>query len=181
MTIPSFQLNEDEHVLLVLHRHWFVIVRELTAVLVLIFFGAIAFTLRETFYPIFDESLLTPLSTFLFAVYALVLLEFVFVLWINYRLDVWIVTTRRVIDVEQRGLFNREISEFLIARVQDVTTEVPTVIATLLNFGTMTIHTAGGKSFIVYDVPRLEDAKKIILECSQQARKEEINTTLPSI
>lgn len=173
MSIQSLHLDEHERVLLVLHRHWFVIARELAIVLFLLLFGIAAFLSRDILYKFADQSALASFSAFLMIIYVLALLELAFAIWLNYRLDVWIITTRRVIDVEQRGLFNREISEFLVGRIQDITTEVPTIIATLLGFGTMTIHTAGEETFVVRDVPRMEEAKKIILECSQKVRQEE--------
>ncbi|TSC70520.1 MAG: hypothetical protein G01um101470_825 [Parcubacteria group bacterium Gr01-1014_70] len=171
MPIPSLHLEENEQVLLVLHRHWFVLVRKLSAVILKIFEGIMAFSINSISYVLTDANILDRLAAFLLSLYTLLILALVFAIWINYRLDVWIVTTKRVVDVEQRGLFNREISEFLVANIQDITTEVPTMIMTLLGFGNMTIQTAGHKNFTVREIPHLEEAKRIILECSQKAQK----------
>ena len=171
MPIPSLHLEENERVLLVLHRHWFVLVRELSVVILMIFMGIMVFSIKSMWYVLVAASALDHLAAFLLSLYALLILALVFAIWINYRLDVWIVTTKRVIDVEQRGLFNREISEFLVANIQDITTEVPTMIMTLFGFGNMTIQTAGQKNFTVREIPRLEEAKRIILECSKGAQK----------
>lgn len=171
MAIPSLHLEENERVLLVLHRHWFVLVRELSAVILMIFAGIMAFSFKSMWYVFVAASALNHLAAFLLSLYALLILVLVFAIWINYRLDVWIITTKRVIDVEQRGLFNREISEFLVANIQDITTEVPTMIMTLLDFGNMTIQTAGQKNFVVREIPHLEEAKRIIMECSRGAQK----------
>lgn len=171
MAIPSLHLEENERILLVLHRHWFVLVRELSAVILMIFAGIMAFSAKSVWYVLIAASVLNHLAAFLLSLYALLILVLVFAIWINYRLDVWIITTKRVIDVEQRGLFNREISEFLVANIQDITTEVPTMIMTLLGFGNMTIQTAGQKNFIVREIPHLEEAKRIIMECSRGAQK----------
>ena len=173
ITFPSLQLNENERVLLVLHHHWFVLARELVAVMLMIAVGIAAYAGKSAFYPFVGEKLLYPLFSFLLTVYALLILLLTFAIWINYRLDVLVITSRRLIDVEQRGLFNREVSEFLIEKVQDITTEVPTMIATFLDFGTIHIQTAGEKSFHVHEVPHLEKAKQLILRCSENARKDE--------
>ncbi|TSC72338.1 MAG: Uncharacterized protein G01um101470_360 [Parcubacteria group bacterium Gr01-1014_70] len=171
MPIPSLHLEENERVLLVLHRHWFVLVRELSAVVLMIFVGFMVFSVKSIWYKIMDATVLDQVAAFLFSVYALLILALLFAIWINYRLDVWIITTKRVIDVEQRGLFNREVSEFLVANIQDITTEVPTMIMTLFGFGNMTIQTAGHKNFTVREIPNLEEAKRIILECSRKVHK----------
>ena len=171
MPLPSLQLQENEQALLVLHRHWFVLMRELAAALLMIFVGIMAYSMKSIWYIAAPEAIVNPFVNFLLSLYGLLILALVFAIWINYQLDVWIITTKRVIDVEQRGLFNREVSEFLIANIQDITTEVPTMISTLLGFGNMTIQTAGHKNFVVREIPRLEEAKNIILDYSHRAQK----------
>ena len=61
----------------------------------------------------------------------------------DYYLDTWIVTTRRVINIEQKGLFSRVISELHLNQVQDVTAETHGFIATILSYGHVYIQTAG--------------------------------------
>jgi len=168
------QIQDNEHILLILHRHWFVLARELAAIVFMLAVGVIAFFLRNSLYTFINPSFTGPLAAFLFSLYILLILVLAFAMWINYRLDVWIITSRRIIDVEQRGLFNREVSEFLISRVQDITAETPNIITTLLDFGNLTIQTAGHQNFTIREVPNLEEAKKLILEYSHKARREEM-------
>ena len=174
MPIPSLQLKDNENILLILHRHWFVLVRELAAIGVVVLIGLMVFSSRASLYA--ETTLIDPLAWFILSIFFLCILSFAFGLWVTYRLDVWIITTKRIIDVEQRGLFNREVSEFLISKVQNVTTETPTFIATMLDFGNMVIETAGEKSFIVREVPHMEKAKQIILEYSSKAQQETKST-----
>lgn len=177
MPIPFLHLHENEQVVLVLHRHWFVLAREFVAIAAMFLLGIFVFFFQDSFLIKGTISILHPLASFLFSLYVLIILALSFAIWINYRLDVWLVTTRRIIDVEQRGLFNREVSEFLISNVQDITTEVPTMIMTLLDFGNMTIQTAGEKNFVVHDVPKLEEAKRIILEYCHKAQEKMSHTS----
>src|SRR3989344_4166039 len=163
MPIPSLHLEERERVLLVLHRHWFVLVRELSAVFFMIFAGIMVFSIKSVWYRIVDPVVFDHIISFLLSLYALLILTLLFAIWINYRLDVWIVTTKRIIDIEQRGLFNREVSEFLITNVQDITIRTPNFISTVLKFGNMTIQTSGAQNFLVRDIPNAESAKDIIL------------------
>lgn len=87
-----------------------------------------------------------------------------FLFWMDHYLDVWIITNERVIDVEQRGLFRRETSEFSMDKVQDITVEIPHMIATFLRYGNLRIQTAGEKSFNIKDVPDVYEIKKIIMD-----------------
>ena len=173
MPFPSLHLEENERILLVLHRHWFVLVRELSAAVLMIFAGIMAYSMRSLWYTLGNTETVNAVVLFLLSLYTLLILALSFAIWINYRLDVWIVTTKRVVDVEQRGLFNREVSEFLVANIQDITTDVPTMIMTLFDFGNMTIQTAGQKNFTVHEIPHLEKAKQIILDCSRKAHRNE--------
>ncbi len=84
--------------------------------------------------------------------------------WMDYYLDMWIVTEKRVINIDQRGLFSREISEIPMANIQDVTVEVHGLMETLLGFGTVRIQTAGEREFTIDDIPRLNPVKDAILE-----------------
>lgn len=61
----------------------------------------------------------------------------------RYYLTVWIITNTRIVDIHQDGLFNRRVSSTLLARVQDVTTDVNGFFNTMLGFGTLLVQTAG--------------------------------------
>ena len=172
MPIKPLHLDTDEQILLVIHRHWFSFAREVGAILVFLIFGFFIFLLRSFLTPYLGEDVVIPLGRLLFSLYLLFTLAFLFASWINYYLDVWIITNKRIIDLEQRGLFNRETSEFLIGRVQDVTVETPGFIPTMLDYGNMTIQTAGEKNFVVHEIPHLHKAKDLILKYSREAQKE---------
>ena len=57
---------------------------------------------------------------FLFSVH----MAFAFIEFTDYYLDTWIVTTERIISIEQKGLFERTASELDLISVQDATAEV---------------------------------------------------------
>lgn len=146
-------LKENEKILMTLHKHWLVIVGRLVFILML---GAIPLV---GFFYVRNTALLV----FALALYWLVLLLLFFIEWLDYWLDAWIITDLRIIDIEQKGLFHREASEFVISRVQDVTITVPGMLATFFKFGNLTIQTAGDMSFTAYSVPNLNEAKNLIL------------------
>ena len=73
--------------------------------------------------------------TVFLSIYYLATVSFFFQEFIDYYLDTWIVTTERVIDINQRGLFNRTAAEMHIALVQDATTEVRGMLGTFLDYG----------------------------------------------
>jgi uncharacterized membrane protein YdbT with pleckstrin-like domain len=86
----------------------------------------------------------------------------------SYYLDVWIITTERIIDIEQHGLFHRAVSEIAVERVQNVTVETPGFLATMLGFGNVKIQTAGEGEFTISSVTECERAQRLILEHSRR-------------
>ena len=85
----------------------------------------------------------TVLVYFITTTMLLFLWIYAFFIWIDYYFDVWVITDERVLNIEQRGLFTRVISEVHLGRVQDVTTRVEGFVPTLLNYGDIFIQTAG--------------------------------------
>lgn len=150
---------------MVLHRHWIAIVGKVAVGGILLLLPFIALPLTG-FLPHISVSLVGA-TLFFFVIYILIVFLILFIFWIEYYLDVWIITTERIIDIEQKSLFNREISEFRIQNVQDVTIDIPGMLATFLKYGNMTIQTAGERSFTIHDVPNLYEAKNLILDYSK--------------
>lgn len=62
--------------------------------------------------------------------------------WFLWNNSDYILTSQRVIKIEQNSLFNREISEAELDRIQEISTEIKGPIRTLFNFGRVKIQTA---------------------------------------
>lgn len=63
--------------------------------------------------------------------------------YVVWRWNAFVVTTHRVVDVDQRGFFSRTVSEAAFDKIQDVSYSIKGVIGTLLKFGTIELQTAG--------------------------------------
>jgi uncharacterized membrane protein YdbT with pleckstrin-like domain len=105
-------------------------------------------------------------------------LLFVFIEFLDYWLDIWILTNRRIINIEHTGLFTRVRSEVRLYRVQDVTSELHGFMRHVFNYGMVYAQTAGGTHrFTFEDVSEPKEAAKIILqlcERDQRAHEQEI-------
>lgn len=90
------------------------------------------------------------------------------VIFTNFYLDVLIVTTERIIDVEQIRFFSREVATVALENIQDITVKVDGIIASFFGFGDLLIQTAAEKrEFILKGVPDPESFKKIIYDLHQ--------------
>lgn len=165
------KLNDEEKILAIIRKHWFVMARTIIIFVVLLLLPPIILSLLPLIPAELDPTLVEPLTNLLLALYIMVLLIFLFLLWMDYYLDMWIITNERIIDVEQRGLFNRQVSEIPLQHVQDVTLEVRGIIETFLKFGTIRIQTAGEREFKIEFVPNLYEAKDLILKHTTALQK----------
>ena len=165
------QLNLEEKILLVIRKHWFVMARTAIMFVIFLLLPPLVLTLMPYLAEYLGIELAEPLINFFLALYIMVLFVFLFLMWMDYYLDMWIITTERIIDVEQKGLFNRHIAEVPLQHVQDVTIEVKGIIETFLKFGTIRIQTAGEREFKIEYVPNLYQAKDLILKYTTALQK----------
>lgn len=64
--------------------------------------------------------------------------------YVEWRGNIFIVTDRRVIDIDRRGFLNKIVSEAPYGRVQDVSYGLTGIAGTILGCGTVTVRTGMG-------------------------------------
>jgi len=85
--------------------------------------------------------------------------------------DVLILTTERAIDVDQKGLLSRRVSEAPLALIQDVSWKREGVWQTVFRMGGVSIQTAGATTTIQADaIPRPEQVHELINDLRHDAR-----------
>lgn len=167
-------LHPNEKVLLTIRRHWFVFLKEIIA-LIFAFLLPILFIIFSDFFyqeggEIFSKSQITVVLTFLSFAWLLILWMIFFIIFTNYYLDVLIVTNQRIIDVEQIGLFARDIATAPLEAVQDIKIEILGIIATALNYGNLYLQTAASdKEIVILGIKNPEYVKKLIMSTYQSS------------
>lgn len=166
--------HDDEQVVLFLRRHWFIFFIHLLSVfaailgliLIYVFFTLLGGDFAQSDYfnlLLFAESLGTLFVWNLF-----------FILWLDFYLDAWIVTNERIININQKGFFNRDISELKLTKIQDVTSEIVGVIPTILGYGNIQVQTAAEmERFTFHQIPNPNEVKNIIVQLQEKERKSE--------
>ncbi len=92
--------------------------------------------------------------------------------FVDYFLDVWIVTNERLIDIRQQGLFSRIINEARLYRVQNVRIEIKGIFQTLFHYGDVIVETAGETGrLLLNNIPHPDTAARQILELVQADRE----------
>lgn len=178
MLYDKIQLESDEKILVKARRHWFILFSQLLGFFIaacapfLIFLIADR-TLIETSLTFLLSDYL-PQIGYLYAVWLLFLWIGAFGVLTNHYLDILAVTNRRVILINQKGLWRRSTGSFRLERLQDVHVEVHGIIATLLNFGSLDAETAGTdkEEFNAHGLPRPRELRSIITTATDDLIKE---------
>jgi len=182
------KLLDDEKIILTQRRHWFVVASEGAFVFLL---GVVPFAGLVASYIIFPQALSFLWDYWLFILfYGALWLHIMWVafaiFWTNYYLDIILITNKRVVDIEQFGLFARDVVDLRLDSIQDIKVEVMGIIPSLLKMGDLHIQTAGQSKEIVFKgIPDPNGVKHIISKCHDQLMRsrfyrggsESINTT----
>ncbi|MFM2381864.1 MAG: hypothetical protein RLZZ76_631 [Candidatus Parcubacteria bacterium] len=184
MIFEKIQLETDEVVLRVVRRHWFYICMHVLPLLLatvtpllLVLFGAsyIPQTLLEM------TKQFIPHLLFLYTAWILGIWMTLASLWTDYYLDIWCITNKRIIKIDQVALFRRRTGSFRLERMQDVNVEVNGIIATLLDYGSVHVQTASAdlEEFKAVFLPKPQEIKSIILEAGDKLmEKQGVNNLL---
>lgn len=129
---------------------------------------------------VFEGELSTKIAYALASAYLLFVMGLMLVAWMNFYLDIYIVTNRRLIDISQEGLFSRNLSGVDLADIEDVKADVQGLLPTYFNFGHVNVQTAGELQNVNFiDVPEpyklarkiMEEKEKLMERQSAQAVK----------
>jgi len=162
-------LEDDEVVVDIVRRHWIGLIYILIAAfigllavlaVVLLSMGDIrSSTSSESF------SLIAGLAVLVLGMVGFMMLLIIYI----YRKSQLILTDRSLVEIVQRGLFNRKVSRLSMSNVEDVTCEQKGLLPTMFNYGTLTVQTAGEKdNFIFAFCPKPNQYAEEMLEARQK-------------
>lgn len=78
------------------------------------------------------------------------------ILW---RWNAFVVTTHRIVDIDQRGFFDRVVSEAPYDRIQDVSYRVRGPLGHLFGYGTVSLQTAGNA--VMLELKGVSDPREV--------------------
>ena len=162
-----------EKIVYVLRRHPLVMIRGLFVFVIL---GGLPLAGYYFFLPQITAFLEMPLTRVILvlagSIYMLSVWLFLFSAFLDYYLDLWIVTNDRIMNIEQHGLFGRTVSELDLSKIQDVTSEIKGIFATIFNYGDVQVQTAGEQTHFVFEqIPNPHEIRKGILDLVEEDRK----------
>lgn len=161
-------MHTDEQILMLQRKHWSVLVHKLFRYVVLLVIPLLIFAVLAWFgvvLTIDTQNLSGVLLVLGASLYTLLLWMLFFHDWLDHYLDALIVTSERVVRIEQKGLFNRTVADLTLDRIQDVTVETKGFVQTFLRYGSLHLQSAGERErFVFPDIPDPEMVKAEILK-----------------
>lgn len=160
-----------EKILHIIHRDVWVALRRVALFVILLVLPALFFVLASQFFPGLMENKVS------FIIIVLVASAYILFIWLlfffsilDYLLDIWVITDQRIIDIQQNGFFSRKISEQMLHRVQDLTSDTHGFWQTVWKFGNLTVQTAGQESkFHFEEISNPEHIRDIVIKLAAQA------------
>lgn len=185
MFLDKIELEADETVLVHTRRHWFVLVGDLLGPIIASFVPLVLILagmyVGDTSVFLFEIRDYIPQITFLYAGWIVILWMGAFNFWTNYYLDILTITNKRIILINQKGFWRRNIGSFRLERLQDLNVEINGIIPTLLDYGKLVAETAGhsDEGFTAYGIPHPRQLKATILNATDALldRNEPSSTT----
>lgn len=162
-----------EHIVLILRRHGIIFLKDLLINIILFLIPVGAYLAINKLYPeLLEGQYSYPILLLFGSIYYFSVWLFFFTAIIDYYLDAWVLSNDRIINIKQHGLFSRTISEADLYKAQDVTSEVHGILPTLLNYGNVTVQTAGTEQkFLFEQVPNPHEVRKKIIDLVEGDRK----------
>ena len=172
-------LQADERVLAQTRKHWIILVRDSSATvgIGITMFALLGLITLPNALNLQNPTFLTALA-FGEILWILLVWMALIVIWTNYYLDLWIVTNRRIVNVDQVKLFQRMVTTWKFENIQEITTETRNPLQTFFNYGFINIRTAGptGRHARMEGIPHPDDIAALMLKEMEKYRALEETT-----
>jgi len=159
--------EEDEEVILFMRQHIIVLIPKLILGIVILLapFVIFPFLIRFLQSPIEIPAGYVVVGTVFWYVASFGFFLTVFLQW---YFNIFIVTDKRIIDIDFLYFLYKKFAEAQLFRIQDVSFRTGGIMATMFNFGDVMIQTAGElPNFVFEKVPRPSDVVHIISDLTE--------------
>lgn len=98
-------------------------------------------------------------------------LSYGFYVWMCWYYDVYILTSERIIEAKQKGIFNREVKEIDLEKVQDITYSVSGFLSTIMELGNVKIKSASGMEIEMENIGKPSVVREVIMKLMEKKGK----------
>lgn len=159
--------DQDEEILLALRSHW---INNLSWIIIAIFMAIV-----PVFFTYFSFLNFFPVQYRFSAVLFWYLITFIsaFEKYLSWYFDLYVITNKRIVDIDFNNLLNKHFAEADLSMIQDVSSSIKGMLGTFFNFGDVLIQTASEINQINFE--KVPNPQKIIILLKELRELEEHN------
>jgi len=98
-------------------------------------------------------------------------LSYGFYTWLTWYYNVYVLTSERIIEAHQKGLFNKEVKEIDLQKVQDITYSVSGFLSTVMELGNVKIKSVSGMEIEMKNVSKPSVVREVIMKLIEKKGK----------
>lgn len=172
MTIIHFPgQKEGEKISFLVRKHWIIYVKLMLFIVAMIGIPLALYAFVEATSEMSRAT--SQIVTLIFLLYLDFMLLITYIRWMEEELDVLIVTSERLISIEQISFMHRTVSETELSQIQDVRNVSKGVLSNVLGFGLLLVQTAAEKVvFEIKDVDDPYDVSRSIMDLCNHYKRE---------
>ena len=130
----NYELDNGERFITIIRKHLITLALPLSKTIISIAVIALIYGKLAEFELGSKIALIWIITSILYGVYEIIV----------WYLDCYIITDKKIIDIDQKGMFKRIVAEVEIGNIQEVVYEVSGPLETLFSYGTVKVKMAGG-------------------------------------
>ncbi|HRY52240.1 MAG TPA: hypothetical protein P5089_00095 [Candidatus Portnoybacteria bacterium] len=171
--MPAFTLAQNEQIVLMARRHWFFLaVSLLKAVAVSLVPWVVAFALAFFDLSFVNQQAFSAVFWYFALIFWFISFCYGVLIWVDWYLDLWILTNQKIIDIQQMGLFKRLVMTYVIDNIQGVAIKTHGPLASFFKYGDAEIKISGQANPVVFQqIPNAALVQEKILQTHQEYEK----------
>lgn len=168
---------KGEKIEMILHRHSLIMFGNALLFIVLLSIPWVfKFFIAPQFQEIWNDKFIHPIIFMAGSIYLLYILLFFYSNFIDYWLDVWVISNERIISVEQKGLFARTFAESKLYRLQDVSSKIEGFLPTMFHYGDVVVQiSTSTQNAVIHQVDHADLIARKIMELAEECKERHEN------
>ena len=154
----NYELDNNEQFIAVIRKHWAALVARISKAIILIMIIVVVYEKLIEFEYGFKIALVWIIASILYGVYGIIV----------WYLDCYIITSKRIIDIDQKSMFRRTVAEVEIENIQEAIYEINGPLEAFLNYGTVKIKMASSGMISMEQIPNPAGVKDLIIKTQKK-------------
>ena len=158
--------KNKEKLVTILRKHPIVLMKKVIKFLLVFFLSIVLFLVANSYLSSYGNIINIVALALL-----IISLSYAFFVWMTWFYDLYILTEERVIEIDQKSLFDREVKEIGLDKVQDVTYNISGFLSTIFDVGTVKVHSASGLTIEMCAVSKPGTVREILIRLLEKKQK----------